>query len=267
MEKYYSQNGEDYLLREFFKEKKDGFYIDVGAFDGIHLSNTFLFEKLGWKGVCVEAHPQYYQKCKENRPLSQCLHAACVGDENVNEITFQTEELGLLSGIQRKDEADIKKRYAGRGLEFKGFQEVTVPATTLNRVLESYGDSLRIDFISIDVEGNELEVLNGFDLKQYKPEIILVEANTAADEEKLDSYLINQQGYYKARRLVENIFYCRDAGSVERIQNVKIKSFHSGTDHPLGKEFNPPPTILHGLLAILKVNFIERIKTLWKRLF
>jgi len=56
---FYSQNGEDFLLWSLFKGRKSGFYIDIGAFDGIHLSNSYYFEKNGWDGVCVEAHPEY----------------------------------------------------------------------------------------------------------------------------------------------------------------------------------------------------------------
>jgi hypothetical protein len=76
---FYSQNGEDYLLSQFFNLKNDGFFIDIGAFDGIHLSNSYTFEKKGWRGICVEANPKYFEICKENRPKSICLNLACVG--------------------------------------------------------------------------------------------------------------------------------------------------------------------------------------------
>ena len=105
----YSQNGEDFLLNLFFEGKKEGFYIEVGAFDVMHLCNTYLFVKIGWQGVCVEPHPVFYPKCKENRPESTCVNAVCVGDEGVKEIEFQCEEMGLLSGVQKRD--DIETRY------------------------------------------------------------------------------------------------------------------------------------------------------------
>jgi len=93
-EEFYSQNGEDFLLWGLFKCKKDGFYIEIGAFDGIHFSNSYFFEKRGWKGVCVEAHPKYYSLCKNNRVGAVCLHNACVEDSASSTVTFNAEELG-----------------------------------------------------------------------------------------------------------------------------------------------------------------------------
>lgn len=63
--KYYSQNGEDFLMWKLFDYIDTGFYIEVGAFDGIHFSNTYSFEKLGWKGICIEPHPKFFPYCKK----------------------------------------------------------------------------------------------------------------------------------------------------------------------------------------------------------
>ena len=126
MDQYVSQNGEDFLLWNFFQKKNSGFFIDVGAFDGKHLSNTYIFEKAGWRGICLEPHPFYFKKCEANRPASICVNAACIGDEHIKQISFQYEELGLLSGIQQMDKQDIEQRYHRRGLTFQGYKEVNV---------------------------------------------------------------------------------------------------------------------------------------------
>lgn len=235
---FYSRNGEDFILWKFFRMKGSGFYIDVGSFDGVHFSNTYIFEKIGWKGICIDAHPFYFQKCKENRPGSICIHAACTGDESVKEVMFHSEELGLLSGIQMRE--DIRQRYEGRGLTFEGFKVVTVPSVTLNSVLRSLKDTPAIDFISIDVEGHELEILKGFGIESYRPRILVVEANTELDEMQLDDYLVRQKGYYKARRVVENLFYCREFEDVRMLGKIKINCDLEISRHPLGEKYNLP---------------------------
>jgi FkbM family methyltransferase len=169
---YFSQNGEDFLLWTFFQSKQAGFYVDVGAFDGIHLSNTLLFEQQGWEGICIEPHPQYFDLCRRSRPHATCLNLACVSDDSQAVVEFYTEDLGLLSGILAGRDEDVRRRYTRRGLEFKGFSKTLVPASTLNNVLSTYAsDRLKIDFISIDVEGTELEVLQGLDLSRFRPRI------------------------------------------------------------------------------------------------
>ena len=236
--RYYSQNGEDLLLSTFFHGKKKGFYIEVGAFDGIHLSNTYYFEKLGWDGICIEAHPSYFPKCKENRANSLCIHAACTGDETLKEVTFSSEELGLLSGVEER--GDIKQRYDGRGLKFEGFKKVSVPAVTLNSVLGMQKNKQDIDFISIDVEGHEIEVLKGLNLETYRPRILVIEANTPADETKLDNFLVEQRRYFKAKRLSENIFYCRESSDAQELKKIDIRNYVSMSPHPLGEKYNLP---------------------------
>lgn len=236
--RYFSQNGEDLLLSKFFSDRKNGFYIDVGAFDGIHLSNTYYFEKLGWDGICIEAHPKYFQNCQNNRTRSLCIHAACTGDEMLNEVTFSSEELGLLSGIEER--GDIQQRYDGRGLKFEGFKKVVVPAVTLNNVLGMQKNKPEIDLISIDVEGHEMEVLKGLDFDKYHPRVLVIEANTAADETMLDDFLVKEKKYFKAKRLSENIFYCRESADAQAIMGINIKNYVSKSPHPLGEKYDLP---------------------------
>ena len=250
--RYYSQNGEDFLLWEFFRRKKSGFYMEIGAFDGIHLSNSYIFEKTGWKGICIEAHPDYYQKCKKNRPGSMCIHAACVGDETIDEVAFHSEEMGLLSGIKMRD--DIKQRYEGRNLKFKGFNLVNVPASTLDGILETFAPPPEIDFVSIDVEGHEMEVLKGFDIDKYKPRVLVVEANTEPDELELDNYLVKKIGYFKARRLFENVFYCLNKSDADNLGKTEITCNVEVSPHPLGREYDLPVNkkVHCGFLSIIR---------------
>ena len=97
--KFYSQSGEDFLLYSLLGRQEDGFYIDIGAFDGVHLSNSFVFEKLGWSGICVEPHPEYFPHLCHSRPNAVCVNTAIVGQRQTDSTIFKKERLGLLSGI------------------------------------------------------------------------------------------------------------------------------------------------------------------------
>jgi FkbM family methyltransferase len=133
-QEFYSQHGEDYLLFTLFRQHTDGFYVDIGAFDGVHISNTCVFDRLGWHGICVEAHPEYFSILERNRPGATCVHAACVGLGQPSVVGFHAEKLGLLSGLQADQTPNMERRYAARGLTFQGFDTIDVPALTLNQV-------------------------------------------------------------------------------------------------------------------------------------
>lgn len=237
---YYSQNGEDYLLSRFFRFKQTGFYVEVGAFDGVHLSNTFSFEQQGWSGICIEPNPDYFSQCQKARPRSTCIHAACTSEPSVNSIAFYQEELGLLSGTTCDRDYDIQTRYKNRGLEFNGFTKIQVPATTLNHLLKSYlAQNTKIDFISIDVEGAEIEVLKGLDLEQFKPQVLVIEANSEESKQQLNHYLVCQHNYVEARTVRENIFYTANPQDAKRLKHIRMNCKLEKSLHPLGTKYTP----------------------------
>ena len=130
MTTYFGQHGEDCLLSEFFKDESTGVYVDFGAFDGKHLSNTYIFDKLGWSGVCVEADTRYFNLCEQGR-TAICINAACVGDPNITEIAFMCLDqpaIGsrLVSCLHNIRPAN-KKRFT--------FTEIKVPAISGTRSL------------------------------------------------------------------------------------------------------------------------------------
>jgi len=236
--RYYGQHGEDFLLWNLFRHKKAGFYVDVGAFDGIHLSNTLSFEQQGWSGICIEPHPSYFQLCKRSRPGALCLNAACVATEDLAVTEFYAEELGLLSGLRSDQEKDVALRYQRRGLKFRGFEQLEVPALTLNSILEKYGPSHGyIDFISIDVEGTEPDVLHGLDLEKYEVRVLVIEANTEEICKALDSYMIAKNDYIKARNSGPNFFYVKYSADAEILKKVVVDCYIERTLHPLGERY------------------------------
>jgi len=273
--RYYSQNGEDFLLWRLFGPRNTGLYVDVGAFDGVHLSNTFSFDQEGWSGICVEPHPFYFQLCKRARPRAVCINVACVAEERVRSVEFYTEKMGLLSGV-RGDRADeVDARYTGRGLEFEGFTKIMVPASTLNDILEQHvPKDAEIDFMSIDVEGTEDEVLHGLDLSRFRPRVLVVEANSETARNVLDRHIVEVNGYAEAGRLVENIFYVRDPRDARTLRSITVDCRIEKSIHPLGEKYTPKPYIEGAVIYHqgLGPQLFKRIKKMfaamskpWKR--
>ena len=142
--------------------KKRGFFIELGANDGLFQSNTAFFEKeMEWKGILIEPSIKGFEKCKINRPNSISLNFACVSDDYSEE---------YISG----DFKDNNPMSSVNGVRLKRKNNVKVKARTLEKILDDYCNT-KIDFLSLDTEGYELEILKGLNLKKYRPEFILIE--------------------------------------------------------------------------------------------
>jgi FkbM family methyltransferase len=240
-QRYFSQCGEDFLLWKLFGDQRSGYFIDVGAFDGILFSNTYSFELSGWRGICIEPHRTYFPYCEAARRQSICLNLACIGDPSAPEATFFEEDLGLLSGILPGRKAELKQAYARRGRVFPGFNETRLPARTLDSILSEYLPAgTPIDFISIDVEGSELDVLRGFDVQKYRPKVMIIEANTPAKRQALSSYMTHDVGYHCARKTPINVIFTRDPHDIRILRRTKIDCTTEAGIHPLGPSFAQP---------------------------
>lgn len=207
----YSQYGEDTVAWKFFN-KPTGFYVDVGAFDGVELSNTCLFEDAGWAGVCIEPNPTIFARLTRNRPGAQCYEVALASENGQAPMTV--EPLHLYGGLE-PDVKAIEQAYQILGQPWLGTQQITVQTRTLNSILESAG-ATEIDFVSIDVEGTEIDVLRGFDLARWQPKLLIMEANTRDHLVELKIYL-QEKGYILAHSLQVNHYFVR-AEDVERLR-------------------------------------------------
>ena len=238
--RYYSQYGEDHLIWRFFNFKSNGFFFDIGAFDGRHISNSYSFARQGWKGICVEAHPYYYTLCKENRPESHCAQCACVSNPAVSEISFKTDKLGLFSGLKAEVNDNIKTHYARlEGIEPK-LETVTVPAKTASQLLNEYSGQIpKIDFVSIDVEGAELDVLRGFDLNRYQPRLFVIEATSETERNAISESLASY-GYQLARINFANSFYVCSDEDAKRLADIEQTCVIERQIHPMGIKYTIP---------------------------
>jgi len=160
---YKSQIGQDRWVQSTLNDKRDGFFIELGATDGVSLSNTFFFEKeRGWNGICIEPNPAYHLELVKNRKSRICLH--CVSDKDNNEIEFSV--CGPASGA-----------VSTAGPFTNSDQIIKVKTKTMKTILEDYNAPKIIDYLSLDVEGHEYEVLKNFPFDEYKIRCLTVEHN------------------------------------------------------------------------------------------
>ncbi|MEO5583558.1 MAG: FkbM family methyltransferase [Saprospiraceae bacterium] len=173
---YYSQNGQDkYLDQHVFDKKESGWYLDIGAHDGISFSNTYFFEKQRhWKGVCIEANPIVFQDLIKNRN-SNNIHCALRPSAGLNPFIYVEPPLEMLSGLEQfitdAQRARIEKESSRFGV---GFRTIEVPGKTFNEIKQ---ESLpaKLDYCSIDIEGGELDLLDMIGIGEIGAEVFSVE--------------------------------------------------------------------------------------------
>ena len=216
---YYGQNEEDRYIRAAFDGQTHGYFVDVGAYDGVKFSNTLLLEEQGWTGLCVEPHKVTFAKLKRKRQNSICVYGACVGDKTLTTAIYKDPGIVMLGGLA-PDEPTIRANLTdAQGIEFRGYIETEVPAFTLNTLLlEHLGRGKTVDFVSIDTEGTELDVLRGFDLGLWIPRLLCVE-HAHCDAVELEAYMACM-GYVMARVVGDNTFYANSYGMVDLVRSV-----------------------------------------------
>ncbi|MEH2483583.1 FkbM family methyltransferase [Nitrobacteraceae bacterium AZCC 2146] len=170
----YAQNFEDVMLARVFAGRDSGFYVDVGAADPVNLSVTKWFYDLGWNGLNIEPNRQLFDRLATDRPRDISLD--CGVGAIASEAQFFELEVGELSSF----DPSVKEYAASNGTSGSTRNVAIFPLTDL---LAQHGQGRHIDFLKIDVEGWEHEVLKGLDLRQYRPTIIVVEATVPESRE------------------------------------------------------------------------------------
>jgi FkbM family methyltransferase len=173
----FSQYGQDTFVDEFLGGRRGGFFLDIGAHDGVTFSNSLFFEKhRGWRGVCIEPNPSVYEKLSTNRTCKS-LNVAVSERSGMLKFAKVSGHAEMLSGIVDDYDPKHLKRIKREVTQHGGDVElIEVAAVSVNKLLESMGVTT-VDFCSIDTEGGELPILQGIDFKRFHFRTIAVENN------------------------------------------------------------------------------------------
>jgi FkbM family methyltransferase len=191
----YSQLGQDIEVLKILNNKKNGYFVDIGATDGITGSNSYLLEKkFNWKGICIEPREDEFNKLQKNRK-SLNYNVLLYSNEQILEFTHGDQLSGITKDLDTYSD------------QLKNNKKSNYMSTTLTKILDNANAPNIIDYISIDTEGSELEILKGLDLNKYKFKIINFEHNNETDKREKIKKLLEKYGYKFYKNIHVDDFY------------------------------------------------------------
>jgi FkbM family methyltransferase len=204
--KKYSQSGQDAFVINYFNNKRNGVFIDIGANDGISLSNTYYLEKeLGWTGICFEPIPAIFEKLSKNRNCIT-INAGIADKKSIEKFTFVNGPSHMLSGITKEYDPRHLQRIQNEVKNLGGeIVEIDVQCVMLNDILEEH-EIYNIDYLSLDTEGNEFNILKTIDFNKFNIRVMSVENNYNNIEQ---TNYITSNGYYFHGRLEADEIFAR----------------------------------------------------------
>tara|TARA_R100000152_G_C6781539_1_gene216238 strand:- start:1410 stop:2126 length:717 start_codon:yes stop_codon:yes gene_type:complete len=204
----------DYVL-SFFDNKKEGTFIDIGAYDGVKWSNSLVLEEeLGWEGVCIEANVNSYEKCEGLRSSITLNKAVCSAFDDV---TFRNVIGGasclscIVEFVEKKHLQRINSEIEKLG---GSYTDVSVETITLNEIFDKFVKGNSVDYLSIDAEGSEYEIFKNFNFDIYSCSLISVEYNGSLGESERDSdskvtTLLKNNGYKPICKVAGDLFFSK----------------------------------------------------------
>jgi len=175
---HYSENEEEWIIRDFFKDRRGGFFVDVGASHYRDNSNTYYLEtRLGWSGIAIEPQFMFEADYLKYRPRTRFFPLFASDSSNETARLYIADRASLSASASR----DFAQLFG------KNVAESVVPTTTLTDLLAQLQVG-RIDLLSIDVELSEPKVLAGFDIDRFKPELVCIEAHPDVRQQILDYF-------------------------------------------------------------------------------
>ena len=222
--KYSSLNQLDSQLENYVNYDK-GYFVELGANDGVAQSNSLYFEKnRKWRGLLVEPSPHNFIKCRKNRSPQSSVHcAACVAFDYEGEFVRMAYSNLMSTALSLDSDIEDPQAHVKLGQQFLQGDEVLFEygalARRLNDLLQESHAPKVIDFLSLDVEGAELEVLRGVDFKVYRFKYILVECR---DFNRMEHFL-SEQGYSFVKNLsAHDYLFTSEPQSEQQEGHVKL---------------------------------------------
>jgi len=204
--KSYSQEGEDLILRRLFEHKPDGFYVDVGAHHPMRFSNTYLLYRKGWHGINIDAMPGSMKAF--NRKRKRDINLEIPVSDKRETLTYYMFNEPALNGFSR----ELARERDGRG-DCRVIAKQDITTATLEEILDKYlPDGQEIDFMSVDVEGLDLQVLKSSNWEKYRPAYVLAEILNSSLETLAASDIhafLTKAGYASYAKTVHTVVFKR----------------------------------------------------------
>jgi len=195
----FSQHSEDLIIAKLLKDVQKGFYVDIGANDPEIISNTRYFYDKGWRGINIEPHPEMYQKIIEKRENDINLNIGVASEEG-ELIFYKLDKTNETAGSTF--DKNVAEALAKKGYEISA--EIKMPVIPLSKVLNSYLNNKKIDFMSIDTEGFDLEVIKSNDWNAFRPTILIIE--TTINKDQIIDFMLAQNYEIVYQNLANTIF-------------------------------------------------------------
>jgi len=205
VKKSYSQEGEDMILGRIFINLSYGFYVDIGAHHPKRFSNTQYFYNKGWNGINIDALPGTKYLFDRIRPNDTNIEVA-ISDNKNDTIYFSFDDAAYNTTVE-----EVAKKLIDDGKKYLG--KLTTPCMRLMDVFEKHISSdIEISFLSVDVEGREIDVLRSNNWDKYRPVIICVEGlyNNLSDLEQCEVHVFLKQNDYILIAKTINTWFYRD---------------------------------------------------------
>lgn len=208
-----AQFGEDTILLEIFRNRSTGFCAEVGAHDGVTGSTTLAFERIGWQCLLVEPNPDLTEHIQRNRSCTLATRAASAAEGSA---VFYVADHAVMSTL---DIGRRQRRVSGAGGRLRAIE---VQTARLDTLLADAGFE-HLDFLTIDVEGHELEVLKGFTLERFTPRVVIIEEEVPYRRSKVARHMC-AHGYINFRRTGVNEWYALRSDE-ELINPARVRRF------------------------------------------
>lgn len=214
---HYSSQGEDIILQNIFIGKKNGFYVDIGAYHPFEYSNTYLLYKRGWHGINIDANYEAIEKIRKKRKRDISIHA--VVSDKIQDVKYYLYKTPAYNTICENIVIKLEKMHSKKPIAI-----TNIKTKKLVDILDTYlAPGISIDYMNIDVEGNDMNVLQSNDWLRFNPEVISVEIQKYSIQECINSELnhyLEEKNYVFFAKTFNTLFYMHKKYFEKRIDKV-----------------------------------------------